>query len=68
MTHTQPAKRKTMNDLKLYLIELNENLNGELGTERTAIHHLIQSLRQAHPDRRSTVQFKRRHSPSPHTI
>ena len=51
------------------LVELDENLNGELGTESTALNHLIQSLRQAHSDRRPPVELERRHySSSPPLI
>lgn len=44
------------------LVELNKNLNSEFGAEYAIRNHVIQSLRQAHPDRRSPVQLEGRHS------
>ena len=43
------------------LIELDQNLNRELGAESAVLNHLVQRLRQAHSDRRPAVQFERRH-------
>lgn len=44
-----------------HLIELDEDLNGELRAESSTLNHLVQGFRQAHPDRRPPVKFKRRH-------
>lgn len=44
-----------------YLVELDENLNGDLGTESTVLNHLVQSLSQTHSDRWPPVELERRH-------
>ena len=61
-THTQHRENQSEGTrIKVYLVELNENLNSELGAESAVLNHLVQSLGQAHSDRRSPVQLERRH-------
>lgn len=44
------------------LVELNKDLYGNLWAENAIGDHLIERLRQTHPDRRSPIKLEGRHS------
>lgn len=52
----------TITQITIDLVELNEDLDGEFWAEDTIGDHLVERLRQAHPNRRSPIKLEGCHS------